>query len=61
MSWQYCQAIPLKMRMNNIYDGIFSNSSECTLTIVSGEICYDKNGKFKNKLTTEHNARQSHN
>jgi cytosine/adenosine deaminase-related metal-dependent hydrolase len=57
----YCADIAVvefdKMHMNNIYDGIFSNSSECTLTIVSGEICYDKNGKFKNKLTTEHNAR----
>ncbi len=28
---------------SNIYDGIFSNNSECTLTIVSGKICYDKN------------------
>ncbi len=27
----------------NIYNGIFSNSSVCTLTIVSGKICYDKN------------------
>ncbi len=31
---------------SNIYDGIFSNSSECTLTIVSGEICYDKNKSY---------------
>jgi cytosine/adenosine deaminase-related metal-dependent hydrolase len=28
--------------INNIYDGIFSQDSECVLTIVSGEICYDK-------------------
>ncbi|MGR3292395.1 MAG: amidohydrolase family protein [Candidatus Scalindua sp.] len=28
---------------SNIYDGIFSQNSECILTIVSGEICYDKN------------------
>ena len=30
--------------INNIYDGIFSQDSECVLTIVSGEICYDKFG-----------------
>ena len=29
--------------MSNIYDGIFSQNSECILTTVSGEICYDKN------------------
>jgi cytosine/adenosine deaminase-related metal-dependent hydrolase len=29
--------------ISNIYDGIFSQNSECILTIVSGEICYDKN------------------
>jgi cytosine/adenosine deaminase-related metal-dependent hydrolase len=28
--------------ISNIYDGIFSQNSECILTIVSGEICYDK-------------------
>ncbi len=28
--------------INDIYDGIFSQDSECVLTIVSGEICYDK-------------------
>ncbi|MDP6924117.1 MAG: amidohydrolase family protein [Candidatus Scalindua sp.] len=28
--------------VSNIYDGIFSQDSECVLTIVSGEICYDK-------------------
>ena len=28
--------------ISNIYDGIFSNDSECVLTIVAGEICYDK-------------------
>ncbi|MCP4251863.1 MAG: amidohydrolase family protein, partial [Candidatus Scalindua sp.] len=28
--------------ISNIYDGIFSQDSECVLTIVSGEICYDK-------------------
>jgi cytosine/adenosine deaminase-related metal-dependent hydrolase len=27
----------------NVYDGIFSQNSECILTMVSGEICYDKN------------------
>jgi predicted amidohydrolase YtcJ len=57
----YCADIAVvefdDMHMSNIYDGIFSNSSECILTIVSGKICYDKNGKFKNKLTAEHNAR----
>jgi cytosine/adenosine deaminase-related metal-dependent hydrolase len=26
----------------NIYDGIFSQDSECVLTVVSGTICYDK-------------------
>jgi cytosine/adenosine deaminase-related metal-dependent hydrolase len=30
--------------VTNIYDGIFSHDSECVLTIVSGTICYDKNG-----------------
>ncbi len=30
--------------IKNIYDGIFSQNSECILTIVSGEICYDKFG-----------------
>jgi len=28
--------------ISNIYDGIFSQNSECILTVVSGEICYDK-------------------
>ena len=28
--------------ISNIYDGIFSQDSECVLTIVAGEICYDK-------------------
>ncbi len=28
--------------ISNVYDGIFSRNSECILTIVSGEICYDK-------------------
>ncbi len=42
---------------SNIYDGIFSDTSECTLTIVSGKICYDKNCKIKDKLTAEHIAR----
>jgi len=28
--------------ISNIYDGIFSKDSECVLTIVAGEICYDK-------------------
>ena len=28
--------------ISNIYDGIFSQDSECILTIVAGEICYDK-------------------
>ena len=28
--------------IGNVYDGIFSENSECVLTIVSGEICYDK-------------------
>ncbi len=28
--------------ISNIYDGIFSQNSECVLTIVSGQICYDK-------------------
>ncbi|MCP4267972.1 MAG: amidohydrolase family protein [Candidatus Brocadiaceae bacterium] len=28
---------------DNIYDGVFSKSSVCTLTMVSGKICYDKN------------------
>jgi cytosine/adenosine deaminase-related metal-dependent hydrolase len=31
-----------KTDISNIYDGIFSQNSECILTIVSGEICYDK-------------------
>jgi cytosine/adenosine deaminase-related metal-dependent hydrolase len=30
--------------VSNVYDGIFSQDSECILTMVSGEICYDKNG-----------------
>jgi len=42
---------------NNIYDCIFSSSSECALTIVSGKVCYDKHGRIKDKLTTEHIAR----
>ncbi len=28
--------------VSNIYDGIFSQDSECVLTLVSGIICYDK-------------------
>ncbi len=28
--------------VTNIYDGIFSQGSECVLTVVSGAICYDK-------------------
>ena len=28
--------------VTNIYDGIFSQDSECVLTVVSGTICYDK-------------------
>jgi len=31
-----------KEMISNIYDGIFSQDSECVLTIVSGTICYDK-------------------
>ena len=34
--------------LSNIYDGIFSKDSECILTIVSGEICYDKYDVIKN-------------
>ncbi len=30
--------------VTNIYDGIFSQDSECVLTVVSGTICYDKHG-----------------
>jgi cytosine/adenosine deaminase-related metal-dependent hydrolase len=29
--------------IRNIYDGIYSQNSECILTMVSGDICYDKN------------------
>lgn len=28
--------------ISNVYDGIYSQNSECILTMVSGEICYDK-------------------
>jgi cytosine/adenosine deaminase-related metal-dependent hydrolase len=31
-----------KEKVTNIYDGIFSQDSECILTVVSGTICYDK-------------------
>ncbi len=34
--------------ISNIYDRIFSQNSECILTIVSGEICYDKYEKKNN-------------
>ena len=30
--------------VTNIYNGIFSQDSECVLTVVSGTICYDKHG-----------------
>jgi cytosine/adenosine deaminase-related metal-dependent hydrolase len=33
--------------VNNVYDGIFSQDSECVLTVVSGTICYDKHGVSK--------------
>ena len=32
-----------KETVTNIYDGIFSQDSECVLTVVSGTVCYDKN------------------
>jgi aminodeoxyfutalosine deaminase len=31
----------------NIYDGIFSQDSECVFTVVSGTVCYDKYGVSK--------------
>ena len=34
----------MNSEVSNVYDGIFSQDSECILTMVSGEICYDKNG-----------------
>ncbi len=36
-----------KEMVSNIYDGIFSQGSECVLTVVSGTICYDKHGISK--------------
>ncbi len=39
--------------LTNIYDGIFSKNSECILTIVSGEICYDKYDLAKNNNLKE--------
>jgi len=33
--------------VSNIYDGIFSQDSECVFTVVSGTICYDKHGVSK--------------
>jgi cytosine/adenosine deaminase-related metal-dependent hydrolase len=33
-----------KDMVTNIYDGVFSQDSECVLTVVSGTICYDKHG-----------------
>ncbi len=49
--------VEFEKKYNNIYEGIFSNSSECTLTIASGKICYDKHGRIKDKLPAEHIAR----
>jgi len=31
-----------KEKVTNVYDGLFSQDSECVLTVVSGTICYDK-------------------
>jgi len=36
-----------KEMVSNIYDGIFSQDSECVLTVVLGTICYDKHGVSK--------------
>jgi len=33
-----------QVAVTNIYNGIFSQDSECVLTVVSGTICYDKHG-----------------
>ena len=40
--------IDFKNKMvTNIYDGLFSQDSECVLTVVSGTVCYDKHGVSK--------------
>jgi len=34
-------------RASNVFDGIFSQGSECMFTVVSGTVCYDKHGLNK--------------
>ncbi|KKL94058.1 hypothetical protein LCGC14_1868480 [marine sediment metagenome] len=34
-------------RASNVFDGIFSQGSECIFTVVSGSVCYDKYGLNK--------------
>ncbi len=34
-------------KASNVYDGLLSQDSECTFTVVSGSVCYDKHGLRK--------------
>jgi len=36
-----------KETVSNIYNGIFSQDSECVFTVVSGTVCYDKHGVYR--------------